>query len=86
MTTYKPLPKDNYERIAECIRGEQMSAAEVVELFEDNRFLKWYRKKYNLSIHPDLDNIASGKDKTSQKEWLEEYNKGQTRKERCPHN
>ena len=80
------INKDQYERIAECIRGEQMSAAEVVELFEDNRFLKWYRKKYNLSIHPDLDNVASERDDTPQKEWLEEHHKWKIKKERCPHN
>ena len=44
----KEVKRKDYKKIAECIRGEQMSAAEVVELFEDNRFLKWYRKKYNL--------------------------------------
>ena len=38
------INKDQYEKIAECIRGEQMSAAEVVELFEDNRFLKGYER------------------------------------------
>ena len=42
------IKKDNYERIAECIRGEQMSAPEVAELFEDGKFYKWYRKEYNL--------------------------------------
>ena len=41
------IKKDNYERIAECIRGDQMSAPEVAELFEDGKFLKWYKKEYN---------------------------------------
>ena len=72
------IKKDNYERIAECIRGDQMSAPEIVELFEDGKFLKWYRKKYNFSF---LD-----REETSHEEWLEEYNKWQTKKERCPHN
>ena len=71
------IKKDQYERIAECIRGEQMSAPEVAELFEDGQFLKWYRKKYNLN---------SDQEETSQKEWLEGYHKWQTKKERCPHN
>lgn len=73
------IKKDNYERIAECIRGEQMSTPEIAELFEDGRFLKWYRKKYNLN---------SGREETSQQEWLEGYHKweGTTKKERCPHN
>ena len=82
------IKKDNYEKIAECIRSDQVSAPEVVELFEDGKFLKWYRKKYNLSIHPDLDDVASDKDETSQEEWLEGYHKwkGKSKKERCPHN
>ena len=70
------IKKDNYERIAECIRGEQMSAPEVADLFEDGKFLKWYRKKFDLDSDED----------TPQKEWLEGYNKWQTKKERCPHN
>jgi predicted metal-binding protein len=71
------IKKDNYERIAECIRGEQMSAPEIADLFEDGQFLKWYRRKYRL--HFDREN-------TSQEEWLEGYNQWQTKKERCPHN
>ena len=71
------IKKDNYERIAECIRGDQMSAPEVAELFEDGKFLKWYRKKYNVRVE---------RDETSQEEWLEGYHKWQTKKERCPHN
>ena len=58
------IKKNNYERIAECIRGEQMSAPEVAELFEDGKFLKWYRKKYNLNSDPE---------ETSQEEWLKGY-------------
>jgi len=42
------IKKDNYERIAECIRGDQVSAPEVIELFEDDKFLKWYKKEYNV--------------------------------------
>ena len=56
-----------------------MSAPEIANLFEDGKFLKWYRKKYRL----DLD-----KEETSQEEWLEGYHKwkGKSKKERCPHN
>ena len=71
------IKKDNYERIAECIRGEQMSAPEVAELFEDGRFLKWYREEHSLD---------SDREETSQKEWLKGYHKWKTKKERCPHN
>ena len=71
------IKKDQYEAIAECIRGDQVSAPEVVELFEDGQFLKWYKRKYNLN---------SDKDETSNKEWITGYNKWKTKKERCPHN
>ena len=73
------INKDQYEKIAECIRSEQMSAPEVAELFEDGKFYKWYKKEYNLS---------SDREDISQKEWLEGYHEweGKTRKERCPHN
>ena len=73
------IKKEEYERIAECIRGDQMSAPEVADLFEDGKFLKWYRKKYNLD---------SDRDEMSQEEWLEGYHKwkGKSKKERCPHN
>ena len=70
------IKKDQYESIAECIRSDQVSAPEIVELFEDGKFLKWYRKKYNLNSDED----------TPQEEWLEGYNKWKTKKERCPHN
>ena len=69
------IEKDNYERIAECIRGDQMSAPEVAELFEDGQFLKWYRKKYRLN---------SNKEDTPQKGWLKGYYKW--KEKRCPHN
>ena len=73
------IKKDNYERIAECIRGEQMSAPEVADLFEDGQFLKWYKKEYN---------IRTGRDDTPQKEWLKGYHEWEkkSKKERCPHN
>ena len=71
------INKDQYEAIAECIRSDQVSAPEVVELFEDGKFLKWYRKKFNLN---------SDREETSQEEWLEGYGKWKTKKERCPHN
>ena len=69
------IKKDNYERIAECIQGEQMSAPEVAELFEDGKFYKWYRKKYNLN---------SDRDDTPQEEWMEGYK--EWKNQRCPHN
>ena len=68
------IKRDQYESIAECIQGEQMSAPEVAELFEDSKFYKWYKKEYNLD---------SDKEETSQEEWIKGYKKWKN--ETCPH-
>ena len=60
------INKDDYERIAECIRGDQVSAPEVVELFEDGKFLKWYKRKYNLKDE---------REEISQAEWIKGHKK-----------
>jgi len=40
------ISKKDYQNYADCIRSDQVSAPEVVELFEDKAFYKWYKKKY----------------------------------------
>jgi hypothetical protein len=40
------IKKDDYQKYADCIRMEQMSAPEISELFEDEKFHNWYRRKY----------------------------------------
>ena len=40
------IRKDQYEDYADCIMSEQISAPEVVELFEDKKFYGWYKKRY----------------------------------------
>jgi hypothetical protein len=40
------IRRDQYEKVAMCIQMDQMSAAEISELFEDEKFHKWYRKEY----------------------------------------
>ena len=40
------IKKDDYQLYADCIRMEQVSAPEVVELFEDKKFYQWYKKTY----------------------------------------
>ena len=69
------IKRDQYETIAECIRGEQMSAPEVAALFEDSKFYKWYKKEYNLD---------SREEETPQEEWVDGYKKWKN--ETCPHN
>ena len=40
------IRKDDYQKYADCILMEQMSAPEISELFEDKEFYNWYRVKY----------------------------------------
>ena len=41
------IPKRNYQNYADCIRSDQVSAAEVNAIFEDDKkFYNWYKKKY----------------------------------------
>ena len=35
-----------YESLADCIRSDQVPASEIVEIFTDKSFYKWYKKKY----------------------------------------
>lgn len=42
------MTPDEYEIYAECIRSDQLSHAEVMQLFEENpEFKAWYLEKYN---------------------------------------
>ena len=40
------IKKEDYQKYADCIQIEQMAAPEISELFEDEKFYKWYRRKY----------------------------------------
>ena len=41
------IPKRNYQNYADCIRSDQVSAAEINAIFEDDKkFYNWYKKKY----------------------------------------
>ena len=44
--TQNKIKKSEYQNYADCIRSDQVSAPEIVELFEDKSFFKWYKKKY----------------------------------------
>ena len=35
-----------YQDLADCIRSDQVPASEIVEIFTDKAFYKWYKKKY----------------------------------------
>ena len=36
----------DYQDVADCIRSDQVPASEIVEIFTDKAFYKWYKKKY----------------------------------------
>ena len=36
----------DYQDMADCIRMDQVPASEIVEIFTDKSFYKWYKKKY----------------------------------------
>ena len=36
----------DYQDVADCIRSDQVPASEIVEIFTDKTFNKWYKKKY----------------------------------------
>ncbi len=40
------IKKEDYRKYADCIQMEQMAAPEISELFEDEKFHKWYNRKY----------------------------------------
>ena len=42
------IRKEDYQKYADCIQMEQMAAPEISELFEDEKFHSWYRRKYLL--------------------------------------
>jgi hypothetical protein len=35
-----------YESLAECIKSDQVPASEIVEIFTDKTFYKYYKKNY----------------------------------------
>ena len=35
-----------YESLAVCIRGDQVPANEIAEIFTDKAYYNWYKKKY----------------------------------------
>lgn len=39
--------KEQWQEVADCIRSDQVPAAEINIIFETNKnFAKWYKKKY----------------------------------------
>ena len=40
------IKKEDYQKYADCIQMEQMAAPEIGELFEDEKFHNWYKRRY----------------------------------------
>ena len=36
----------DYQDVDDCIRSDQVHADEIVQIFTDKSFYKWYKKKY----------------------------------------
>ena len=60
------IKKKAYEDLGECIVTDQVPSRKVAMYFEDEDFLKWYRKKYfkNFKKYPK---------ETSHKDWIDGY-------------
>ena len=43
------IKKADYQKYADCIRMDQVSAPEINELFEDEKFHNWYKRKYLMA-------------------------------------
>ena len=36
----------DYQDVADCIRSDQVPAEEIAEIFTDEAYYKWYKKRY----------------------------------------
>jgi hypothetical protein len=58
------IKRKTYEDLGTCIRSDQLPAHTVAEYFMDEKFLKWYKKRYDIGERPK---------ETSHKEWLKGF-------------
>ena len=52
------IKKEDYQKYADCIQMEQMAAPEIAELFEDEKFHKWYKSKYRNPYTKEIINLG----------------------------
>ena len=57
------IKKEAYSDLGECIVSDQVQAHKVAMYFEDEGFLKWYRRKY----------LKKYSEETSHQDWLKGY-------------
>ena len=48
------LIEQKYQDLANCIKSDQLSARQLIQEFEDKKFKKWYRKRYEEETEPGL--------------------------------
>ena len=67
------IKKNAYTALGECIVTDQVPAHKVAMYFEDENFLKWYRKKYFFPFSKNPNYFKTYPEETSRKDWLEGY-------------
>ena len=65
---YKKMTDNSrYQELADCIRTEQLSAAQIQEEMKDKNFKDWYHKKY---LNKGWDNHEDSFEETLRREML----------------
>ena len=59
--------ENEYQALADCIRTEQLSAAQIQEEMKDKNFKDWYHKKY---LNKGWDNHEDSFEETLRREML----------------
>ena len=70
---YKKMTDSNrYQELADCIRTEQLSAAEIQEEMKDKDFKEWYEEKYMKVKLPPVNPILNGEGWDNHEDSFEE--------------
>ena len=64
--------ENEYQALADCIRTEQLSAAQIQEEMKDEDFKEWYHEKYIKVKMPPLNPILKGKGWDNHEDSFEE--------------
>jgi len=63
---------DKYQALADCIRTEQLSAAQIQEEMKDKDFKEWYEEKYLKVKLPTVNPILKGEGWDNHEDSFEE--------------
>ena len=64
--------ENEYQALADCIRTEQLSAAQIQEEMKDEDFKEWYYEKYIKVTLPPVNPILEGKGWDNHEDSFEE--------------